>query len=124
MRESALLFRCIKTRVLTRNLPPGYLRKGTFIMAKKCLGLGLIPIALPLFLLIPLPALACGYSDVFCSLRSTVHNAINRYVGEEDNAQKREQQSVESVTRPRSIEDDTERYKQSSDPTVRTAKFH
>ncbi len=49
MRESALLSRCTKTRGLTHNLPPSYIRKGILIMANKCLGLGLISIALPLF---------------------------------------------------------------------------
>jgi len=54
-------------------------------MANKCLGLGLVPIALPLFLLIPFPALACGYTDLLCSLKDTFHGAVNRYVGEREN---------------------------------------
>jgi len=85
VRESALLFRYTKTRGLTRDLPPGYLRKGTLTMANKCLGLGLVPIALPLFLLIPFPALACGYTDLLCPLKDTFHGAVNRYVGEREN---------------------------------------
>ena len=84
MRESALLFRGTKARVLTRNLLPGYLRKGTLIMANNRLGWGLIPIALPLFLLIPFPAFACDYTDIFCSLKNTFHSAVNRYVGESE----------------------------------------
>jgi len=58
-------------------------------MANKRLGLGLIPIALPLFLLIPLPAFACGYTDLLCSLKDTFRGAVNRYSGESENSEEK-----------------------------------
>ena len=60
-------------------------------MANKRLGLGLIPLALPLFLLIPLPAFACGYTDLLCSLKDTFQGAANRYLGESENQSEKPQ---------------------------------
>ncbi|MGV0028421.1 hypothetical protein [Phormidesmis priestleyi] len=91
-------------------------------MAKKRLGLGLIPIALPLLLLLPMPVLACGYSDTLCSLRNTFHNTVDRYVGN-DGSQMPDPESVGRVTRPRTIEDDMQRYRQSADPRLRTLTY-
>ena len=60
-------------------------------MANKRLGLGLTPFALLLFLLIPLPALACGYTDLLCSLKNTFQGAANRYSGERENSEEEPQ---------------------------------
>lgn len=89
-------------------------------MTKNGPGLGLIPISLPLLFLFPSPVLACDYSDVVCSLRNVFHNTVNRYVGEDDNSQNRDQQLIESATRPHTIEKDMGRYRRSVDQRLRT----
>jgi hypothetical protein len=58
-------------------------------MTNQRLVLGLIPIALPLFLLMPLPVFACEYADILCSLKNIFHHNVNRYVGESENAEEK-----------------------------------